>query len=1406
MSEPEPAPPPKPAKPPPKAPPRKPSLWGHLALDVLVLVIGLVMVAGVIARFGPLTPAGRTFIAERLEGLQVGQFGRLHVEGLEGDLWSDFGVTRLTIADRTGVWLDARRIAIRWRPIDLLRRRVQVDDLEGQVQIIRAPVFEPGNLAKRQAVAVQIDRFNLLLETLPAASSARGLFATAGSLDLERNGAIAGALVAQSRLHPGDGLNARYDFGVHQRLAITAQAREAQGGAIAGLLGLPANRAFSLDAQSGGAQGAGWLHLRAISGDQPVATADGTWTKAGGQASGQVSLTASRLTAPMLHALGPQVRFTAAGRPAGGDLYGVALFTRTDNAAAQAVGVANADKLTSTSGLTVQASVTDLRRILAAPAMGRGVLNGQLKGGLGDWRLAGNAAVEQLSLGGYGLARVAGPVELTRAKGEWRLKLDATGEQGRGSGLLAAMIGGRPHATLEASRLADGRYLIQSLKAQGSGLALDATGERGLLGGLSFKGNLKVSNLAMARPGARGGVDATWSAGQSRLGGPWAVDLSAQGAGFASGLDQLDRLLGDKPKLSATGTYDDGAIVIAKADLSGAAADVQAAGPIGKDGALKLALNWTAHGPFDAGPVEIAGAASGNGAVTGTWAAPRIDLLAELERVDLPDLTLKPAHLVLSFISAPEGFNGDVALTASSDYGPARAKAAFRFIPGGLALSGIDAAGGGATATGALTLTGDAPSVADLSLSAGQGAFLTQGHVEAQLKIADAAGAPVASLRLKATNAEPRGSDLVATSIDLSADGPLSHAAYKISGDLAWSGTPVRLQGAGVASETGGVYAVSFEGAGKIRKAAFHTLTPAQFTFGGADQTAKASLGIGSGRLNLDARQAGSAFTARAKLDNVDMAAVDDDFTGRVDADLALDGHDQTLGGTLTAHLAGARVRDAPAKLALDGEVKASLANARLAIDATATNQSGGRASVNLDLPAEASAAPFRVAIAAERPMTGRFDVDGEIEPVWQLLFGGTRTLAGRATAHGTIAGTLNAPSFTGQASLAEGRFEDAATGLKLRNVVAQADLAQDVISVRSFTATDAKSGTLSGQGVVSLAKGGESTLAVTLKSFQLLDNETATATASGNVTISRNAAGKATLAGQLLINRADISAKTSRAPPGVVSMDVVERNRPASLDNGLQAQTVDRSLSAALDIHLRAPGNVFVKGLGLNAEMSLDATVTGDTSRPILQGTANVVRGDYQFAGQRFEIDTQSTVYLASDPAAIRLDITASRDDPTLTATINIAGTAAKPEITLSSTPVLPQDEILAQVLFGTSASQLSGVEAAQLAAALATLATGGGFDILGGLQNFARLDRLALGSDSASGVTVSGGKYIGKRVYLELTGGGRYGPSAQVEYRAPHGLSLISQVGGEAGAKLAVRWRHDYGHSTDATAKKKP
>ncbi len=1337
----------------------------------------------------------------RLNGVSVGRYGRLHVEGLGGDLWRDFTVSRLTIADQNGVWLDVHRLEIDWRPVELVTRRVHIADADaGQVQLIRRPVAGPAGAPGPAPVALTIDRLTLQAETLPAASVVRGLFGLSGGLDTERNGAISGNIDAKSRLHAGDGLTAQFDFGVRQRLAINAQAREAQGGALAGLLGLPTGQPFSLDARVGGAKGDGWLRLRASTGAQSIAEADGTWTQAGGQAAGRLSLAASHWTAPWMHALGPEVRFTAAGRPVNGDLFGVALSAQSDNATLQAVGVADATRFRVPDGLGVQAHVSDLHRLLSTPDMGQGSLVGRFVGGWSNAHLTGNASIMQVKLGGYSLARASGPIDLVHDKGAWRLRAQAVGEQGRGAGLLAALIGGRPQASLDATRLADGRILIQSLKGTGAGLNLNATGQHGLFGDLSFKGDLKLTNLAAARTGARGVIQARWSAGQSGRAKPWVFAFNGDGAGFASGFDELDRLVGVKPHLSAEGQYDRAAFLITKSDLTGSAANAQASGEIATAGGLKLAIKWTAHGPFEVGLVEIAGQAQGSGAVTGTLSAPRADLMADFEQIDLPELSLKPAHVVLSFIGGSGAVNGDVVLTASSDYGPAHARAGFRFVQGGLALSGIDAAGGGVTASGDLTLTRNTPSQADLTLSVGPGAVLTQGHADARLKIIDAPGGATIALSLRAASAAMRNAPLIANSADLTASGPLSHAAYKLSGDLLWSGTPLRLQGDGVASQVGSGYAVSFDGTGKVRRTDFRTLSPVLIAFGGPTMTAKASVAVGAGRIDLDAQQTGHAFNATAKLGGIDIAILDADFAGKIDGDLALAGHDQVLGGTLTAHLAGARTSDAPAKLGLDGDLKADLAAGRLDITAALQNQAGGRANLTLALPAESSAEPFRVALAETRPMTGRFDVEGEVAPIWELMFGEERTLGGQVNAQGDIGGTMDEPEVVGHATLANGVFEDSATGLKLRNVAVNAEMSQSVITVHSFTGADSKAGSLSGQGQISLAKGGQSSLVLTLQGFQLLDNETASVIASGAVTISRDAVGNANLAGRLSIDRADISAQTSRAPPGVVRMDVVERNRPQALNTGLQAQAPNGGLAAGLNITLHAPGGVFVRGLGLNAEMSLDATVTGDTNHPILEGTARVVRGDYQFAGQRFEIDNRGTVTLASAPENIRLDLTATRDDPSLTAIITIKGTAAKPDITLSSSPTLPSDEVLSQVLFGRSAAQLSPVEAAQLAAAVTSLATGGGFDIMGGLQNFAKLDRLALGGDTASGMTVSGGKYIGKNVYLELTGGGRQGPSAQVEVTARRGLSVVSQIGGEVGAKLAIRWRRDYGQATAA------
>jgi translocation and assembly module TamB len=196
------------------------------------------------------------------------------------------------------------------------------------------------------------------------------------------------------------------------------------------------------------------------------------------------------------------------------------------------------------------------------------------------------------------------------------------------------------------------------------------------------------------------------------------------------------------------------------------------------------------------------------------------------------------------------------------------------------------------------------------------------------------------------------------------------------------------------------------------------------------------------------------------------------------------------------------------------------------------------------------------------------------------------------------------------------------------------------------------------------------------------------------------------------------------------------------------------------------------------------------------------VVTGSYDFAGKRFDVESSGLVRLGPTADQIRLSLTAAWSDPTLNAIVRVQGTAAKPEITLTSSPVLPQDEILSRVLFGVSASQLSAAQGAELASALASLSGGGGFDVIGNLRQFVRLDRLALGGTPATGTTISGGKYVTKDIYLELTGGGRNGSAASVEWRIRKNLSLVSRYGaaldtryeGDTDASLSIRFRKDF------------
>lgn len=1364
---------------------------------ILGLTLFILVLAGAIAtvRYAVLTQPVRTFVEARADGLRVGQLGQLRIDGLAGDLWRDVSARRVTLRDAKGVWLQADNVRVRWDYRRLFTRRFEADRIEAtRVQVFRRPQLSARRPQRDLPVSIAIRDLRTRLVLDPAFSRETGDYDVRLNLDIERKSPRSGQLLATSRLHAGDQLRVAFQSGVAGTFAVNAGAEEARGGALAGAFGLPSDQPFRLAVQGAGSLSNGRFTARATSGTATPLDAKGAWTPKGGQATGRVSLTASSHTTALASRLGPELLFTVLGRRAGPDLYDLDARFTSEAFGVRARGLGNPGKLSlAPKGLQIVADAPSLSRLTGGPASGPGRLVGVVTGAMKAWAFKGTASLQSLDLGVYRLARVVGPVEFSADRGTYALKATASSTGGQGSGFVAALLGGAPTAKVEVERLQNGQLVVRRLDVGGRELTLQASGNRSLLGTVGIKAKAQIADLSAARAGASGGVVIEGSASQVRAGQPWLVSLTGQGDRLALGIAELDRLMGTRPRAEARAEWLAGRLQISRARLDGAALDATAAGTVGSDGNLALRSDWTATGPFRAGPLEISGRARGDGTVTGDLTSPRLVLAAELEQIDVPHLPMRNGRLTLVFQRQPDGSSGNVSLVAESAYGPARIGSDFRFPRGGLDLSDLVLDAGGVRASGTLSLSDRAPSAANLNLDIGPGALLDAGRMTGTARIVDAGGGARAALNLTAERLRARGSSVTVRAARLAADGPLARLPYSLeangaSGQGAWT-----VKGQGLLTDAAPGYGLTIEGRGTLGARDLHTVEPAVFRLAESTQSARVRLeGSDGGKLDLDGVLNGEAADVRVRVVEMGLNLVDADFDGRVDANLALQGRGDQLSGVLEARLMNARGRGTPAVQGIDGTVRGRLAGDRLTLDLTTAGQQGLKGEASLILPTESSARPLRVAVARQRPLQGRFAAEGEVRPLWELMIGGERSLSGFVRTNGVLGGTLARPQATGRIDVERGRFDDGASGLSLKDVALQASFGDDAVNVTSARGVDGRGGQLTGQGRISLLPDGVSNFRLDLEGFRLIDNETATATATGQATINRAADGKVKLSGNLSIDRGDVAADPP-VPSGVVAMDVREVNRPYDLPVAFEGAR-KKGDGWALDVNLKAPRRVFLRGRGLDVEFSLDAHVGGTTANANLTGTARVVRGDYDFAGKRFAIDDTSIVYLASKPQNIRLQLDATREDPSLKVTVRIRGTAARPEIALVSSPSLPNDEILSKVLFERSASQLSPVEAAQLASALSSLTGGGGLDVIGNLKSFAGLDRLAFGGGQQTGVTVSGGKYLTDDIYLELTGGGREGPSAQVEWRIGKSLSILSRLAGQAGNRLAVRWRKDY------------
>jgi translocation and assembly module TamB len=216
---------------------------------------------------------------------------------------------------------------------------------------------------------------------------------------------------------------------------------------------------------------------------------------------------------------------------------------------------------------------------------------------------------------------------------------------------------------------------------------------------------------------------------------------------------------------------------------------------------------------------------------------------------------------------------------------------------------------------------------------------------------------------------------------------------------------------------------------------------------------------------------------------------------------------------------------------------------------------------------------------------------------------------------------------------------------------------------------------------------------------------------------------------------------------------------------------------------------------MGLESEWRSDMRVRGTAKAPRIVGDLEVVRGTFNFAGRRLEITNGDVSFdggVLTDPL---LDITASTTVQSVTAAVNISGRAQNPQIAFTSTPALPQDEILARLLFGNSAGSLSPIQAIQLASTLNSLrGGGGGLNPLGKLRSAPGLSRLRVVTAGGGGAALSAGQYITSNIYLEVVTDARGFTATQLEIALSRSLSILSQFGAFGGSSVDLRYSRDY------------
>ncbi len=474
--------------------------------------------------------------------------------------------------------------------------------------------------------------------------------------------------------------------------------------------------------------------------------------------------------------------------------------------------------------------------------------------------------------------------------------------------------------------------------------------------------------------------------------------------------------------------------------------------------------------------------------------------------------------------------------------------------------------------------------------------------------------------------------------------------------------------------------------------------------------------------------------------------------------------------------------------------------NGPLSVDGSAQRSGNGwRIDTDADGPSGTQA---RVGGVVNADGTLNLDINGTAPLGLTRPFLAPRDLQGLARFDLQLNGRPALSSLSGTIQTSDASFTAPNLRLALQGITADVRISNSRAQL-NVSGEASNGGSLRAGGVITMTGSLPADIQIGLQNLVLIDPRLYRTSVSGDLRLAGPLTGGAQISGQVNVGETSVNVPSTGItnigdiPPIThigATRPVISTRRKAGLDSAAAGtDPTDRGgRGFGLNLRVNAPNQIFVRGRGIDAELGGALTLTGTTGRVISAGRFDLLRGRLDILGRRFDLVEGSIQFQGDLVPFIRF--VSATSTATGEVRVIVEGRADEPEVRFASTPEAPQDEVLAQLLFGRSLSDISAFQALQLANAVATLAGRGGVGVISNLREGFGLDDLDVTTTDDGATAVRAGKYISENVYTDVTAASDGTGEVSLNLDITSNLKGKATLGSDGNSGIGIFFEKDY------------